>query len=261
MNEFARKNNIKIAITGDGADQLFCGSKIYDIVYIIEKIYKIFNPLNLNISQKKILGKNLRYIYSNNDKKNQTQVDIIHKEYYLSGLFNDAGEKRYNIEDKINNKSWQVKRMIVDLNTFLTDGINTKMNRPSNSNKIDIKGSFLSNSLIEYSFRIPQKFKYYKKEKKYILKQILYNYVPKNLLNKKKKGFGIPLRKWITTYIYDDLMKVSNEEFIKRQNIFNYDKLCKIEKKVKNRNSKRVINQILWDFYMFQLWYIKYIGD
>lgn len=261
LNEFARKNNIKIAITGDGADQLFCGSTVYDKMHKIERAYKFLNPFNINLKTKKFLGKKLLRIYANNNKKNQTQTDIILKEYYFTGLFKDIGEKRYNFEDRIENKSWQVKRMILDVNTFLADRINTKTNRASNANGIYIKSPFLSNKVIEYSFKIPQKFKYYKKEKKYILKQILYNYIPKELLYKRKKGFGIPIKKWLTTYLYEDLIKVSNKEFIERQNIFDYKVLNRLLKKLKTENEKHDLHQILWDFYMFQLWYIKYVEN
>ncbi len=243
LNEFAKENNITIAITGDGADQLFCGSDIYDRV---NKMQKIFNPFNINI------------FFLN--KKNQSQINLLMKEKQFKGLFKDVGDKRYNFEDKINSKSWQIKRMMVDVNTFLANRINTKTNKASAPNGIKIKSPFLENELIEYSFKIPQKFKYCKKEKKYILKQILYDYIPKELLGIKKKGFGIPIKKWLTTYLYEDLLKVSNKEFITKQQIFNYETLNKLIKQLKQKEKhKKHIPQILWDFYMFQLWYIKYI--
>ena len=259
LNEFASKNKIKIAITGDGADQLFCGSTIYDIVDKIQKAYKIFNPFNLNLKLKIIKNTRLCYIYANSDKRNHAQTNISSKEKLIKGLFKDNGEKRYNIEDKIDSKSWQEKRMMVDINTFLANRINTKINKASVKNSIEIKSPFLENKLIEYSFKIPQEFKYYKKQKKYILKQILYDYIPKDFFDSKKKGFGIPIKKWLTTYLYEDFMKVSSKEFIEKQNIFNYEKLNKLIKKINNKRYPKKISQVLWDFYMFQLWYIKYM--
>ncbi len=260
LNEFAKENGIKTAITGDGADQLFCGSKIYDTVRRRQRNYRILNPFNISINTNLVRETDLRYLYNNTDKKNQTQVDILAKEFVLEGLFKDIGDKRYNFEDKIDSKSWQVRRMVVDINTFLANRINTKTDRTNSNNGIEIKSPFLENKLIEYSFRIPQNFKYYKKEKKYILKQILYDYVPKDLLDTKKKGFGIPVKKWLITYLYEDLMKVASKDFIEKQEIFNYDVLNRLIKELKNEGRFiKNVQQILWDFYMFQLWYINYI--
>ena len=261
LNEFAFKNNIKIAITGDGADQLFCGSTVYDKVYKREKIYKIFNPLNIKLEWKIIKNTKLYHIYANNDKRNQTQSDMEYREKQFEGLFRENDKKRYNFEDKINSKSWQVKKMMVDVNTFLPNRINTKTNRPSNTNGIEIKSPFLANDIIEYSFQIPQKYKYYKRNKKYILKQILYKYIPEEFFDKKKRGFGVPIGKWLTTYLYEDLMRVSEKEFIERQKIFNYEKLSELLEKIKNEEYREEVSQILWNFYMFQLWYIRYFEN
>ena len=258
LNEFACKNNIKIAITGDGADQLFCGSTIYDKIYRREKI---FNPLNIKLEWKIIKNTKLHHIYANNNPKNQTQSDIEYKEKQFNGLFRENDKKRYNFEDKINSKNWQVKRMMIDVNTFLPNRINTKTNRPSNTNGIEIKSPFLANNIIEYSFKIPQKYKYHKKNKKYIFKQILYKYIPEELFDKKKRGFGVPISKWLTTYLYQDLMRVSNKEFIEKQNIFNYEKLSELLEKIKNDKYQERVSQILWNLYIFQLWYIKYFEN
>lgn len=262
LNEFASKNGIKVAITGDGADQLFCGSSIYDKEVLMQNMYRIFNSLGINL--KFVHNTNitiLKQLYGNSDKRNQTQIDIIAKEKQLNGLLlKDEGEKRYNFENRINSKSWQVKRLMVDANTFLANRLNTKADRASSKNNIVIKSPFLVNELIEYSFRLPHKFKYFnKKNKKYILKQILNEYISDELLSNKKHGFGIPIRKWLNTYLHDDLMKVSKKEFILKQKIFNYDKLNELIEKMKQENSSKNIEQIIWNFYIFQLWYMKYI--
>ncbi|MBQ3408458.1 MAG: hypothetical protein IJH12_04560 [Clostridia bacterium] len=91
--------------------------------------------------------------------------------------------------------------------------------------------------------------------KKYILKDILYKYVPKELLDSKKKGFGIPKYEWLQTFLKEDIERLSTKEFIERQNIFNYEKLSKII----NRSDDEIYKDVLWDYYIFQLWYEKYM--
>ena len=260
LDKYAHENGIKIAITGDGADTLFCGSSIFDKVYKMQKQYKILNPFNLYINSNVVKETDLRYLYNNSDKRNQTQIDILGKEFILQGLFKDEGKKKYNLEDRINSKNWQEKRMMIEINTYLASKINTKIYSSSAVNQIEYKSPFLENELIEYSFKVPQKYKYYKKNKKYIIKQILYDYLPKELFDSKKKGFGSPIKSWLNTYLYEDFKKVTSKDFIEKQNIFNYKKLQELIENKDKKFSKKIY-QILWDFYIFQLWYMEYIED
>ena len=256
LNEFAKENNVEIALTGDGADQLFCGARLYDTLYKVQKVHRIFNPFNIYISPEKLkYRRKLMYIYSNKDKKYKSQCDILYSETFLKGLFEDNGHKRLENEEKIDSKCWQIKRLVLDFDTFICDRINTKMGIPAMKNNIEIKSPFLNKDIIEYSFRIPHKYKYYKKIKKYILKQILYKYVPKEYYDDTKKGFYIPIIKWLNTCLADDLKRVSSKEFIKEQGIFNYDVISKLIEKIDNRQK----SEIIWNYYMFQLWYEKYM--
>ena len=260
LNEFAKKNGVELAISGDGADQIFCGSTIYDKLEKLQKIHRALNPLNININKRIINDTKLKYIFRNTNKKCQSQVDAIFKEYFFKGLFIEKNKQIYEYDKSINNKSWQVKRMIIDIDTFLAVRLNTKTDRCASNNGINMQSPFLSTQLVEYSFKIPQKYKYYHSNKKFILKEILFDYLPKDLLEDEKKGFGIPMIKWINKYLYDDIARLSEKSFIKKQNIFNYDVLSTILKKIKENKVDRHYGQVLWNYYMFQLWYEKYMS-
>lgn len=254
LNEFAKENNIKIALTGDAADQLFCGSRVYDLIKECQFLQTVFNPLHIHIPPKLIKKRKIFYTFCNNDKRYKSQCDVSFFETVLEGLFKDSGQKRYE-EEKINSKNWQEKRMILDFDTYSCCRINTKMGTAANKNNIEVRSPFLNTDLIEYSFRIPHKYKYYKKIKKYVLKEILFDYIPRELFSEKKKGFDIPTKKWLKTYLYNDLNRVASQEFIENQKIFNYEKLQELIKDIDNYKT----TQILWDFYMFQLWYEEYM--
>lgn len=259
LNEFAKKNGVELAISGDGADQIFCGSTIYDKLYKLQKMHKLINPLNLNISKKMINNTKLKYIFRNTNIKCQSQVDAIFKEYYFKGLFIEKNKHIYEYDKSINNRSWQVKRMIIDIDTFLAVRLNTKTDRCASNNGINMQSPFLSTELVDYSFKIPQKYKYYHSNKKFILKEILFDYLPKDLLENGKKGFGIPIIKWINRYLYNDILRLSEQNFIKKQSIFDYDILKQLLNIIKDKNVDSNYGQILWNYYMFQLWYEKYM--
>ena len=166
INEFAKENNIKIALTGDGADQLFCGCSIYDSMWKCQKVYKIINPFHISINSKKMKDwKKILYMtFSNTITKYQSQCDILYNEMFLEDLFEDNGQKRFE-EEKINSKNWQERRLILDFDTYACDRLTTKMGIVANKNNIEIRSPFYNKDLIEYSFNIPHKYKYYKRNK------------------------------------------------------------------------------------------------
>ena len=253
LNEFAKEFNIDIAITGDGADQLFCGTTTYDTVWRCQSSYKLFNPLHIHINPHYLKNRKLTYIFSNTNKDYQSQCEVVYEELFLEGLFKDNGQKRFE-EKMINSKNWQERRLILDFDNYACYRLTNKMGLAANMNNIEIRSPFFDKDLIEFSFKIPHKFKYYNKNKKYILKQVLYDYVPENLMSNNKKGFGIPMHKWLQTYLYKDLTRLASKEFIENQNIFNYESIQRLIKNIENQD----IKHILWDFYVFQLWYEEY---
>ena len=256
LNGYAKKNNIEIAFTGDGADQLFCGAGLYDTLYKVQNLSKIINPFNIYVKPKFLkYNRKLMYIYSNKEKDYKCQCDISYSEMYLKGLFCDTGNKRLEDESKVNSKIWQEKRMILDFDTFMCNRVNTKMGIAAKTNNIETKSPFLNKDIIEYSFRLPHKYKYYKRNKKYILKQILYNYIPKEYFSDNKRGFLIPIIEWLNTYLLDDIKRLTTKDYIEKQGIFNYEVISNLIKNIDNIQKAFLV----WDYYIFQLWYEEYI--
>jgi asparagine synthase (glutamine-hydrolysing) len=109
---------------------------------------------------------------------------------------------------------------------------------------------------MEYSFRIPHQYKYHHGEKKYILKDILYDYVPKEMLDRPKNGFGVPLGKWLRSYLREELQRVSEKDYIEKQGLFCYDVIQELIAKVE-RSDRKPYPKILWAYYIFQLWYAE----
>ena len=256
LNEFAKDNNITLAAVGDGADQMLCGLSTYDTLYKTQNATRLINPLHLNINNKFIKNnRKLTYIFNNSNKKYYSQCDITYIESFLDGLFKDTGRKRLE-EEKVNSNNWQVKRMMVDLTNQVADRLNTKSNNVSYNNNINIFSPFVSREVMECTFKISHNLKYHNKIRKYILKEILYDYVPKEYFGGKKKGFSIPSIYWLKNYLYKDLKRVSTKKYLDKQNIFNYD----VVKYLIDNIDNKYLTDIIWCFYMFQLWYEKYMG-
>lgn len=257
-------SEITVALSGDGGDELFCGYSIYDLVRIAQKTDKIGNIIRVLPGigiLKGAMPPELRAFINNDNPNRKIQLftDVMADEVRKI-LVDDLGEYKFEEEDRLDESDWQIKRMLLDMQTYLPDEVLCKMDRASMKYSLEVRCPLLDYRVIEYSFRIPQKYKYTHGDKKHILKELAYEYVPKELLERPKKGFGVPLRKWIRTVLHQQIMHYANGEILKKQGIFNPVELQRIIHKQKVSN-KIVYSSILWSFYVFQRWYQCYIED
>ena len=87
--------------------------------------------------------------------------------------------------------------MKIDTKMYLPDDILVKVDRASMANSLESRAPFLDADLVELSFNIPSKLKIIKNDKKILLKSILEKYFEKDLFNRPKAGFAIPLAEWL----------------------------------------------------------------
>ena len=255
--------NITVALTGDGADELFCGYKMYDWTWIAQHfdvlggIAHIF-PFVRNNGK---IDPQIRAFVNNRDKDTKTQLYIdVMVELAEKLLACELPFIKYEQEYELKYKNWQERRMILDMQTYLPDEILAKTDRASMKYSLEVRCPILDHRVIEKSFEIPQKYKYYYFDKKHILKDVLYEYVPQSLLDRPKNGFGVPLRKWIRTVLKQNILQFADKEKLKKQGIFNPDAVWELINK-QQVSDHIMYSSMLWSFYVFQMWYQEYIED
>lgn len=263
VSQYASQD-ITVALSGDGGDEVFCGYNMYDLVWIAQHVDfcgELANKIpGMDIFKGKFPSE-LRAMINNRDKETKTQLftDVILEEANKLLGKHSEGAKLIH-EKKLAMKNWQERRMLLDILTYLPDEILAKTDRASMKYSLEVRCPLLDHRIIEESFRIPHKYKYHRFEKKYILKNIAYDYVPKNLLDRPKKGFGVPLKKWLRNELKQEIFRYSEEKALKKQDIFEAQAvknlICKQEK-----SDKIIYSSILWSYYIFQKWYQRYIED
>ena len=122
----------------------------------------------------------------------------------------------------------------------------------------------MDTSVMEYSFAIPHRFKYMNGDKKHILKDIAYDYIPRELLDRPKQGFGVPLDKWLRGPLKAQLMDYSNRDFLARQGLFDPDYTYDLVRNyLANGDGGPATganySKICWSFFEFQEWYHTYM--
>lgn len=254
--------HVTVVLSGDGGDELFCGYKLYDWTWIashFDFLGAIENKMPWNRKILPYLPMELRAFIKNRERavKSQLYVDVMIEEAEKI-LVPDVTNVKYNHETRIQAENLQEQRMLLDMVTYLPDEILAKMDRASMKYSLEVRCPLLDYRIPEWSFQVSHDLKYHHFDKKYLLKELTYDYVPKRLLDRPKKGFGVPLRKWLRTVLRDEIIRLAKPEQLKAQGIFKPEEIRRLIA-MQDKSDKIVYSSLLWSFYVFQIWYSEYI--
>lgn len=147
--------------------------------------------------------------------------------------------------------------MAVDYQTYLPDDILTKVDRASMSASLEGREPFLDHNVIEWAARLPDHFKYNKGIKKYILREIVHQYIPHTMMDRPKMGFAVPFENWMMTDLKEQVLSLLSPDHIRTQGIFNTEYVRNLTDRF--FNGKKELGLKIWYLYMFQLWYNRWM--
>ena len=268
------KRDVTVALSGDGGDEFFCGYNIYENVRQAQMLQipgAMVHALgSIPVPGGRLLDKmpfRVRVIADNRDPETKTQIAA---DGYIkaAGRFlsaeNAASETllpiKYPVERSYPTDNWQVRRMLLDMDTYLVDDILVKMDRASMKYSLENRCPIMDTEVMEYSFRIPHEYKFYKGDKKHILKDLAYDYIPKEMLDRPKKGFGVPMDLWLRGPLKEALLEYSNRDYLMKQGIFDADFVSGfVGDYLKNGDAGPATggnySKMVWPFFIFQQWY------
>lgn len=162
-----------------------------------------------------------------------------------------------NFSIKASIPNFKERMMFFDLVTYLPDDILTKVDRASMAVSLEARVPILDYRVVEFSKKLSLNFKIRNSETKWLLRNILYKYVPKELFELPKSGFGIPVGDWLRKELKDWVEDLLNEREIKKEGILNPVLIRKIWKE--HLTGKGDWQYLLWDVLMFQAWKDRWI--
>lgn len=267
------RRDVTVVLSGDGGDEFFCGYNAYDKVGQAQKLDMLgeltYRVCNLpGIKKVDVLQKmpfKVRIIAANRNKETKTQFGTSN---YIETSYNMVnGEKLpilYQVESGYNEKNWQERRMLLDMDTYLPGDILCKVDRASMKYSLEARCPILDKDVMEYSYRLPHSFKYDRGVKKRILKDIAYDYIPRELLDRPKVGFGVPLDKWLRGPLREQLSDMTAHDFLVKQGIFDADFVCKMLQTYMEHGDAGPAtganySKLMWSYFVFQQWYNAYM--
>lgn len=272
VSELAKKD-VSVVLSGDGGDELFGGYNIYSTLQRAESLrvkgtflYFLgkFPPIKNSARWRK---RDLAYRIVSDDRNCEARTQGGVNGYFdmIDGiLLHKPSNYYYEFESRYKEKRYDITRMLLDLDTYLPEDILTKVDRASMRYALECRCPILDKEVVEYSFRIPPDYKDDHGNQKRIIKDILYDYLPKEIMERPKSGFSIPLDKWMRTVLKERIMDWTNKDYLLKQGIFNADNVsCFINEYMRNgdqgKNSGRNFSMFVWAYFIFQQWYDKYM--
>jgi len=146
---------------------------------------------------------------------------------------------------------------LCDYKTFMVDDVLTKVDRASMSVSIEAREPLLDHKIIEFSASIPSSLKYKNGVGKYLLKKVLYKHIPKELIERPKSGFQIPLYEWLKSDLKEVLDFYLDSEKLAESGIYNVDEIVKLKNDYYEGKSVNI--SLLWFVLMYEMWREKWL--
>jgi len=281
VSKFA-KQEVTVALSGDAGDELFGG---YNRYVFAEKMFSKIMKGPISIRQ--LISS---AIFTMTEEKWNTLLNN-----FLSERFTDIGHKLHKVANVLPSKSirdmhfklvsqihnpsdWLLnaneyktplnddterfvelnpieQMMAYDLITYLPTDILTKVDRAAMAVSLETRVPFLDLNVIEFSASLPMEFKIRNGVTKWALREVLYKHVPKDLIERPKMGFGVPLAEWLRGPLQDWAESLLDEKRLHQEGFFDVEFVR--NKWLEHLSGKRNWHHQLWNVLMFQAWLEK----
>jgi asparagine synthase (glutamine-hydrolysing) len=280
VSELARQQ-VTVAIAGDGGDEVFAGYEKYTtdatenslrnkfpavirkhlfpklanfLASSNAKIWRKGKSLLTSLSQEPAMG-----FYTTNSQIDDRQWNKLIKpevknqlgDYHPSKITIDAYEKS-------DGPDHLAKILYTDMKTYLPGGILVKVDRMSMANSLEVRAPLLDKEVVEFAATLPSEMKFKNGEKKHILKEAFKPMLPDNILYRKKMGFSVPLASWFRHEIKDLAKKHIIDQAEGLKSIFNHDYIQTLWQEHQNESADH--SALLWSMLMFEMWFVRYIS-
>lgn len=254
------KKKVTVSLSGDGGDEIFGGYDTYLGYQLLKYIpYFLIKPVNmlahfLPPSEKKVsssfkikrfLGRLTANAYQRHFEWMATFIDEDRKNLLSNNYIETKKLISFSTEQKLLNLQ------LADIQNYLPEDILKKVDIASMLNSLEVRVPYLDYRIVSLVLSLPEKYKIRGLKTKWLLKKIASSYLPKKIINRKKRGFSVPVSQWvkksrlIKKYLLEE--KYYRNNFLDKNYILNLYKDHIYNKKDNSRQ--------LWLVFVFNYWF------
>lgn len=275
VSQLARQH-VTVSLSGDAGDELFCGYTRYQLTAALWGKIQL-----LPISVRRAMGSLVLTIPPSTWSRLSgiiplsTAGDKLHKGASLLGCRSAAdlyrgmtshwddpaslvlgatepGNLLSGAPQDLHGLSDVERMMALDMVGFLPDDILVKVDRAAMGTSLETRVPFLDHRIVEFAWSLPLNFKLRNGTTKWPLRQVLYKYVPRELIERPKIGFGVPIVDWLRGPLRDWAENLINVSRLRQEGFFNPSLIR--QKWDEHLSGKRNWHYLIWDVLMFQAW-------
>lgn len=279
LSQFTARH-VKVALGGDGGDELFAGYPTYqaqrlvglydflprELRAIINRVAARLPVSHRNISLDFQIKQFLRgagvapevrfFLWMGSfleSEKRQLFAEEWRAQLLRMNTFDDLA--RYIAESRLMNDFERL--LYLSLKLYLQDDLLVKVDRASMANSLEVRSPYLAPSLVTFVAQLPSFYKLNRLTTKYLLKKAAAGLLPREIIQRKKKGFGVPLAAWFNGPLKPLLLEYLDAHRIRQEGIFNYGFIhTLLEDHFHLRRDNR---KLLWTLLVFEMWRETYL--
>lgn len=269
------REDVKVVLTGDCADELFAGYEKYLAEYYAAKYKKLPKPVRavfewivdkapINDYTNNSLRKLKKVIQYSSDSGFDLYYDMLclgfnddsRKLLLRDGWYDDIRHIYREFYDALpKDASYLQKEQLLDIYRVLEGQMFPKVDRACMHCSLENRAPFIDTRIVRFALNLPDIYKLKGNNKKRILKDAFKDILPQETLFFSKRGFGVPVDHWFRNELREELESLSNKDFLERQGIFSFDYV--VDLIAEHESGKENNKGMLWNFFVFQKWYVK----
>ena len=274
VSQFARKH-VTVSLSADGGDEIFAGYLKYDHLVKVDNYIRSSPKILLDAA--KFFTKTSMSLFPplKHFHKFQRATELLntHEKGGISDIYNRqfSNKDLYSLikiyDDKIgllddigsiNGENDNINKFLFhDYKTYMVDDILTKVDRATMSVALEGREPLLDHRIIEFVSQLPSDLKYNNGQTKYLLKKLVYKYIPREIMDRPKAGFTFPMNEWLTSDLKHYLLHYINEEQLSKHKYVDIKKAMSLRKNFLEGKTNNDIQ--IWLILMFQMWWNKWM--